>query len=129
MLNPGIEGSGALLVTTANTAEALGSGELPVLATPAVAALIEKTCWQSVAAELEQGSGTVGTLLELHHTAPTPVGMAVHCASTLTAVEGRCLRFTARVWDDTGDVAHAEHERFIVDNARFTAKANAKADK
>ena len=53
MLTPGIHGHAALRVTTENTAKALGSGELPVLATPAVAALIEKTCWQSIAAELE----------------------------------------------------------------------------
>lgn len=53
MLTPGIKGHAALRVTTENTALAMGSGELPVLATPAVAALIEKACWQSVASELE----------------------------------------------------------------------------
>ena len=72
MLTPGIKGHAALRVTTENTAQAMGSGELPVLATPAVAALIEKTCWQSVAAELELDQGTVGTALTLAHTAPTP---------------------------------------------------------
>ena len=54
MLTPGIKGHAALRVTTENTALAMGSGELPVLATPAVAALIEKACWQSVASELER---------------------------------------------------------------------------
>ena len=58
MLTPGIKGHAALRVTTENTAKALGSGELPVLATPAVAALIEKTCWQSIAAELELDQST-----------------------------------------------------------------------
>lgn len=128
MLQTGTTGSGALLVTTANTAAALGSGELAVLATPAVAALIEKTCWESVAAHLDPGTSTVGTLLSLHHTAPTPVGMAVHCSSELTAVEDRRLRFTARVWDAAGEIAHAEHERFIVDSDRFAKKAAAKAE-
>lgn len=75
MLTPGIKGHAALRVTTENTALAMGSGELPVLATPAVAALIERACWQSVAAELELDQGTVGTALTLAHTAPTPVGM------------------------------------------------------
>ena len=67
MLTPGIKGHAALRVTTENTAQAMGSGELPVLATPAVAALIEKACWQAVAPELELDQGTVGTALTLAH--------------------------------------------------------------
>lgn len=111
---------------TENTALAMGSGELPVLATPAVAALIERACWQSVAAELELDQGTVGTALTLAHTAPTPVGMVVHCDCELTAVEDRRLHFTARVYDDVTEIAAATHERYIVDNERFTRKANSK---
>ena len=126
MLQPGICGHAELCVTTADTARALGSGELPVLATPAVAALIEKACWQAVAPELEPGKGTVGTRLALAHTAPTPVGMTVRCDCTLTAVDGRRLTFTARVCDAAGEVAPAEHERVVIDNDRFTAKAQAK---
>lgn len=126
MLTPGIHGHAALRVTTENTAKALGSGELPVLATPAVAALIEKACWQSIAAELELDQSTVGTALTLAHTAPTPVGMVVQCDCTLTAVEDRRLRFTARVYDDVTEVASATHERYIVDKERFTSKANSK---
>lgn len=128
MLQPGICGHAELCVTTADTARALGSGELPVLATPAVAALIEKACWQAVAPELEPGKGTVGTRLALAHTAPTPVGMTVRCDCTLTAVDGRRLTFTARVCDAAGEVAHAEHERVVIDNDRFTAKAQAKTN-
>ena len=128
MLQPGICGHAELCVTTADTARALGSGELPVLATPAVAALVEKACWQAVAPELEPGKGTVGTRLALAHTAPTPVGMTVRCDCTLTAVDGRRLTFTARVCDAAGEVAHAEHERVVIDNDRFTAKAQAKTN-
>ena len=128
MLQPGICGHAELCVTTADTARALGSGELPVLATPAVAALIEKACWKAVAPELEPGKGTVGTRLALAHTAPTPVGMTVRCDCTLTAVDGRRLTFTARVCDAAGEVAHAEHERVVIDNDCFTAKAQAKTE-
>ena len=92
MLTPGIKGHAALRVTTENTALAMGSGELPVLA----------------------------------HTAPTPVGMVVHCDCELTAVEDRRLHFTARVYDDVTEIAAATHERYIVDNERFTRKANSK---
>ena len=63
MLNPGIKGSASVAVTAANTAAAMGSGELNVFATPALAALVEKACWQSVAPELDPGCGTVGTKL------------------------------------------------------------------
>ena len=62
----------------------------------------------------------------LAHTAPTPVGMVVHCDCELTAVEDRRLHFTARVYDDVTEIAAATHERYIVDNERFTRKANSK---
>ena len=65
MLNPGIKGSASVAVTAANTAAAMGSGELNVFATPALAALVEKACWQSVAPELDPGCGTVGTPAKL----------------------------------------------------------------
>lgn len=126
MLRPGIKGEAAVRATTANSAAALGSGELRVLGTPALAALVEKACWQSVAAELDPGCGTVGTHLDLHHTAPTPVGMVVRCQCELTAVEDRRLTFTARMFDEKGEVGHATHERFIIDNERFQKKADAK---
>ena len=58
--------------------------------------------------------------------APTPVGMVVHCDCELTAVEDRRLHFTARVYDDVTEIAAATHERYIVDNERFTRKANSK---
>ena len=100
MLNPGIKGSASVAVTAANTAAAMGSGELNVFATPALAALVEKACWQSVAPELDPGCGTVGTKLELAHNAPTPVGMMVRCESELTAVDGRKLTFSAVMYDE-----------------------------
>ena len=125
-MNIGLTHTSTLEVTDEKTAVSLGSGDMPVLATPAVAALIERACWQSVAAELELDQGTVGTALTLTHTAPTPVGMVVHCDCELTAVEDRRLYFTARVYDDVTEIAAATHERYIVDNERFTRKANSK---
>ncbi|MDD6320477.1 MAG: thioesterase family protein [Oscillospiraceae bacterium] len=126
MLTTGIKGSSSVIVTEANTAAAMGSGELQVFATPALAALVEKACWQSVAPELDPGCGTVGSRLELDHTAPTPVGLTVRCDCTLTAVEGRKLTFEATMSDDRGPVGHAVHERFIIQNDRFQQKADAK---
>lgn len=80
----------------------MGSGTLNVFATPALVALAEKTCWMSVADALDEGCGSVGTKLELEHTAPTPVGMTVTCESELTAVEGRKLVFKVSLYDEKG---------------------------
>ena len=126
MLQPGIRGIDSQPVTPENTARALGSGTLEVFATPALVALAEKTCWQSVAPELDAGCGTVGTKLELEHTAPTPVGMTVTCESELTAVEGRKLVFKVSLHDEKGPVGGGVHERFVVHDAKFAAKAESK---
>ncbi len=125
-LEAGIRGTSSQNVTPENTARAMGSGTLEVFATPALVALAEKTCWQSVAPALEPGCGTVGTRLELDHTAPTPVGMTVTCESELTAVEGRKLVFAVKLRDETGPVGGGVHERFIVNDRKFAAKARAK---
>lgn len=126
MLEAGLRGTATVAVTAANTARAMGSGTLEVFATPALAALAEQTCWQSVAPELEPGSGTVGTKLSLEHTAPTPVGMHVTCESELIAVEGRKLTFTVTMRDEKGPVGQGVHERVVINDAKFLAKAEAK---
>ena len=126
MLETGIKGTRTVTVNEDNTAKAMGSGTLDVFATPALIALMEETCWRSVANELEEGSGTVGTLLEIKHTAPTPVGMKVTCESTLTEVDGRRLVFEVIARDAKGVVGEGKHERFIIQNEKFQVKANAK---
>ena len=106
-LETGIRGEQSVLVTAANTAKTMGSGTLDVFATPALVALAEKTCWMSVADALDEGNGSVGTKLELEHTAPTPVGMVT-------------------LHDEKGPVGGGTHERFVINNAKFAAKAEAK---
>ncbi len=122
----GIHGEQSVAVTNENTAKTMGSGTLDVFATPALVALAEKTCWMSVAPALAEGDGTVGTKLELEHTAPTPVGMTVTCESELVAVEGRKLVFKVSLHDEKGPVGGGTHERFVINNAKFAAKAEAK---
>ncbi len=128
MLETGIKGTKTVIVNESNTAKTMGSGTLEVFATPALIALMEETCWRSVAGELEEGCGTVGTLLEIRHTAPTPVGMEVTCESTLVEVDGRRLVFEVTASDAKGVVGEGKHERFIIQNEKFQAKANAKKD-
>jgi predicted thioesterase len=126
MLEAGIKGTREVMVTEANTAKAMGSGALEVFATPSMIALMEQTAWESVQSQLEDGSGTVGTSLQVKHVAATPVGMKVTCESELIKVDGRALTFSVKAYDETGLIGEGEHERFIVFNDKFQAKADAK---
>ena len=126
MLEIGIRGSGEAVVTEELTARAMGSGELPVYATPAMIALIEETAWRSAAPALEQGQGTVGTRLDIAHLAATPLGRRVRCETVLTEIDRRRLVFSAVVYDEAGKIGEGTHERFIVDSERFLAKADAR---
>lgn len=128
MLETGIKGTKTVTVNEDNTAKTMGSGTLDVFATPALIALMEETCWRSVADKLDEGCGIVGTRLEVSHTAPTPVGMEVTCESTLTEVDGRRLVFEVTARDAKGVVGEGRHERFVIQNDKFQAKANAKRE-
>ena len=127
-LEPGIRGEQSVSVTAANTAKTMGSGTLDVFATPALVALAEKTCWMSVAPALAEGDGTVGTKLELEHTAPTPVGMTVRATATVTGVSenGKLITFRVEASDDWGPIGEGTHTRAIIANERFLQKCNSK---
>ncbi len=126
MLETGIKGTKELIVSEDKTAKAMGSGTLDVFATPAMIALMENTAYESVAGELEEGSGTVGTALNVKHVAATPVGMKVTCETELIKVDGRALTFSVKAYDECGLIGEGEHERFIIMNEKFQAKADAK---
>ena len=115
-------------VTQDNTAQAAGSGTLPVFATPCMLALMEKAAWTSLAPCLESGESTVGTLLEVSHLSATPVGMKVWAESEVTAVEGRKISFKVSAYDQSGLIGEGIHERFIVSDERFVAKARRKLE-
>src|SRR6185312_2878186 len=112
-----------LTVTDADTAQAVGSGDVPVLATPRVLALAEAATVRALARRLESGTTTVGTRVELSHRAPTPIGRTVIAAATLSAVDGRRLTFEVVVREGDAVVAEAVVERVLVDRSRFLATA------
>lgn len=126
MLEVGIQGQQSAVVNESTTARVMGSGSLDVYATPAMIALIEKTAMLSVAPELEVGQGTVGTDLKVQHLASTPVGMTVTAKTELIEVDRRRLVFSAEVYDEVGLVGKGTHERFVIDEAKFQAKTDAK---
>ncbi|MCR5640012.1 MAG: thioesterase family protein [Lachnospiraceae bacterium] len=114
------------VVSEALTAKAMGSGELPVLATPAVIAGLEEAAWKSVADALEEGTGTVGTYMAFSHDAATPLGMKFRCESTLVSIDGRALEFHVEAFDEAGKIGSGTHRRFIISNDRFLEKTNRK---
>ena len=126
MLSTGIKGEKSVKVVYENTAAALGSGLLEVFATPAMIALMENTACSSVAGELGEGEGTVGTLLNVKHLSATPVGMTVRCESELIEVDRKRLVFDVKAYDDAGLIGEGIHERFIINNEKFMSKTQAK---
>jgi predicted thioesterase len=122
MLETGLTYTSRLTVGNENTAIALGSGDMPVLATPAMMALMENAAMLAVASELEDGDTTVGGHIESSHLRPTPVGAEVSATATLEKVEGRKLYF--KIIAHQGDVVIGEgtHLRFIVSREKFLAK-------
>ena len=126
MLETGLKGTRAMVVTEAESAKHIGSGTVLVLSTPMMIALIEKTCRLSVKPFLEEGQETVGTLVNVSHIAATPIGLTVRRESELVEIDRRRLLFKVGVYDPEGLVGEGTHERFIIDEAKFQAKAESK---
>lgn len=122
-LQPGLSARVELTVTDADTAQALGSGDVPVLATPRLVALAEAATVAATAAQLAGGTTTVGTRVELDHTAPTAVGRRVTVLAVLSKVDGRRLVFDIVVREGPEQVAEGRVERVVVDRQRFVARA------
>ncbi|MBR1628435.1 MAG: thioesterase family protein, partial [Lachnospiraceae bacterium] len=116
MLGTGIKGAIEKKVTSEMTARFVGSGELEVLATPVLISLVEEAAWRSVAGQLEEGQGTVGTLMNLKHTAATPIGLTVRCETELIEIDRRRLVFSIKAYDEKEQIADGVCERFIIDN-------------
>ena len=126
MLEIGLKGKETVAVTAENTAKTVGSGMLEVFATPALAALMEKTAALSVAPHLGDGEGTVGISLNIRHLAATPVGLTATCESELIEIDRKRLVFSLKVTDGVDVIGDGTHERFIINNEKFMAKAAAK---
>ena len=104
-------------------AENAGSGDLPVLATPAMIALMENAAMNAAAQQLADNESTVGSMINATHIRPTTEGCRVKATATLTAAEGRKLTFNIVAEDEKGKIGEATHERFVIDRQRFMAKA------
>lgn len=124
----GMTGKAQTVVTEVNTAAAVGSGLLPVFATPMMIALMENAAVNAIQAALEPSQGSVGTFIQTSHDAATPLKMAVTAVATVTAVDGRAITFDVEAFDAVGPIGKGTHKRFIIDNEKFMAKTNAKGN-
>ena len=111
-----------LTVTDADTAIALRSGEVPVLATPRIIALVEEATVAALAGELAEGQTSVGVRVQVEHISPTAVGATVRAEVSLEKVEGRRLVFHVAARDERGRVAAGKVTRVVVDVERFLDK-------
>jgi len=118
-LQPGLCGRASTSVDYADSAAALGSGDLPVLATPRVVALCEQATVDAVSAHLEPGHTTVGVHVEIKHIAPTAIGGQVRAAAELIQVEGRSLTFAVVAHDETTEIANGTVVRMVVERSKF----------
>jgi RimJ/RimL family protein N-acetyltransferase/predicted thioesterase len=114
------------IVAESNTAKTIGSGALSVFATPMMIALMEKAACECLADTLTDGQTTVGTQIEIEHTAASPLGAKITATATIDFVSGRKIEFTVTANDSAGEIGKGKHTRFIVGEERFMAKARAK---
>lgn len=128
-LTAGIPGTYDFTVAEDQLAVNVGSGTVSVLATPMMIAAVEKAASESVAPYLDPDSTTVGTLINVAHTAATPKGMKVHIETKLQEVSsnGKMFTFNVAAFDETGPIGNGTHERCVVRKARFEEKARAKS--
>jgi fluoroacetyl-CoA thioesterase len=125
-IEPGLHAELEHLVTSEDTASHWGSGLVPVLSTPALVGLMEMAAVQALAGCLPPGQTTVGGHIDVHHLAATPIGMKVRARAELTAIVGRKLAFKVQAWDEVELIGEAEHDRVVVDEAKFVARVGAK---
>ena len=119
----GLKAEVSTLAEREDTAREVGSGDLLVYATPCMVALMEGAACEAIADCLSDTQTTVGTALNIEHTAATPVGLEVRAEAEVTAVEGKVITFTVRAFDEAGEIGHGTHKRVIVNSQKFLEKA------
>ena len=127
-LKLGLAGQAALVVAEEHTAPRVGSGRVHVLATPVMINLIEAAALSAIEHLLPSGHQSLGTLLNVRHTAATPVGMRVSATAEVIAVEGRLVRFRVEARDEKERIGDGTHERVVVNVAKFDERVRRKLD-
>lgn len=127
-LTPGLKGEKSIVVAAEHTAPHVGSGVVPVLATPVMVNLLEAAALAAVENFLPAGYQTLGTVLNVRHFAATPVGLNVTAHAELCAIEGRTLTFMLKAEDDIETIGEGTHERVVVNVDRFEQRVKKKTE-
>lgn len=127
-LSPGLKGTSTLVVRPEHTAAKVGSGVIPVLATPIMINVIEAAALACVEHLLPEGHQSLGTRLDVSHIAATPVGMSITAQATVTNVEGRNIHFAISCRDDKDLIGEGTHERVVVNVERFAERVRRKVE-
>ena len=114
------------VVDESNTAAAVASGGVPVFGTPMMIALMESAALQLASQYLEEGQTTVGTRIEVSHTAATPIGMQVEATAKLEKIDGKLLTFSMTASDDAELIGEGMQVRAIVNERKFIDRTNSK---
>lgn len=122
MIETGLTHTSELTVTDSVTAIAVGSGDMPVLATPMMMALMENAAMLAVKNELEEGQTTVGGHIESSHMKPSKIGDVVKAEAVVTKVDGRKIEFKIAAYCGETLLGEGTHLRFIVDRTKFLSK-------
>ena len=125
-LRPGLTGHAELLVGEEHTAPRVGSGKVHVLATPVMINLIEAAALQAIEPLLQPGYQSLGTHLDVHHVAATPVGMKVRATAVVVSVQERKISFRVEARDQKDLIGHGTHERVVVNVAKFDLRVQKK---
>jgi predicted thioesterase len=125
-VKPGLVGSAELVVGEEHTAPRVGSGRVPVLATPVMINLIEAASLKAAEHLLPAGHQSLGTRLDVKHYAATPVGMKIKATAEVVKVEGRLIYFVVRAEDEKEPIGDGTHERVVVNVERFDKRVQRK---
>ena len=122
MLEKGLKHQSVMRVTDGNTAEFIGSGDMAVLATPAMVALMENAAMLAVALHLDEGDTTVGSMISTSHLKPSKIGATISAIAELVEVDGRKLTFKIEAYDGDVLIGSGEHVRYVVHREKFLSK-------
>ena len=122
MLEIGKAATASTVVSEKNTAKAVGSGSLDVFSTPMMIALMEQAACECIAESLEPGQSSVGTQVEVAHTAASPIGATITATAIIDNIDGRSITFSVSASDGTNQIGNGKHTRVIINTERFMAK-------
>ena len=127
LVHPGMSLETTLLVEEKHSAAHVGSGSLRVLATPIMIGLMESAAHRLLAAHLPDGQASVGSVVNITHLAPTPIGSTVRIRAEVLAIDGQKVEFSVQAWDQIEKIGQGVHQRMVIDEARFLKRVSKKA--